>query len=127
MVGGLPRDDGGLRSVSNAVRALERDRDELVGHGQRCRMRRAEWEEATRLARRALVEAAEGFRSPHSGMPYVLDRFEEATRLCADAFDDEEAAVAQGIARIDGQLRRERDGLRAEQTSLGRDSHGRMG
>lgn len=42
MVGGLPRDDGGPRSVSNAVRALERDRDELVGHGQRCRMRRAE-------------------------------------------------------------------------------------
>ena len=99
------------------------DRWELFGDGRRL-VNAAERE---LLVRRALVEAAEGFRSPHSGMPYVLDRFEEATRLCADAFDDEEAAVARGIARIDGQLRRERDGLRAEQTSLGRDSHGRMG
>ena len=125
MTGGPPR--RGARGAPDAVRMLERDRDELVGYGQRCRMRRAEWEEATRLARRALVEAAEGFRSPRSEMPYVLDRFEEATRMRADALDDEEAAVARGIARIDGQLKRERDGLRAEQTSLGRDSHGRMG
>ena len=76
-------------------------------------MRRAEWEEATRLARRALLEAAEGFRSPRSEMPYVLDRFEEATRMRADALDDEEAAVARGIDRIDGELRRERARLRA--------------
>ena len=116
MRGGSP--GGDLRSAPDAVRALERDRDELVGHGQRCRMRRAEWEEATRLARRALVEAAEGFRSPHSGMPYVLDRFEEATRMRADAFDDEEAAVARGIARIDGELRRERTRLRVEQSDF---------
>ena len=97
---------------------LERDRDELVGYGQRCRMRRVEWEEATRLARRALGMAAEGFHSPHSEMPYVLDRFEEATRMRADAFDDEEAAVARDIARIDGELRRERTRLRVEQSDF---------
>ena len=108
----------GVQVASDAVRMLERDRDELVGYGQRCRMRRAEWEEATRLARRALNAAAEGFRSPHSEMPYVLDRFEEATQMRADAFDDEEAAVTRGIARIDGRLQRERARLRAEQANL---------
>lgn len=110
----------GARTAPDAVRMLERDRDELVGFGQRCRMRRVEWEEATRLARRALGMAAEGFHSPHSEMPYVLDRFEEATRMRADAFDDEEAAVARDIARIDGELRRERTRLRVEQSDFER-------